>query len=535
MVSQRTSNWDRNLYFFCLGIYVLLCLASIFSGITSWDEETDYLGIRTQIAHAIEVLRGQSPDYKDIHSDLEYYGAAALLPAWLLWFFQQSFLIGRLPLSKAIYDPSAEHQLTGFFSNAHLITGVEFVILSLLVIKISQKLGCKLQWLAGALLLFQPTLLGHSFVNLKDIPFALFYTTYTLSLILRARSSKYVHLSLSLISASLLVNLKFVAILPIFLSEGLLLFIQTKKVRNLSRTALLLLAVPSFALLMQPASWGLNPIDYIREAFNTFSNHGWGGCMTWLNECIGINHPDWSTSRYIWNWLSIKVPLLWIFLLVYQCLYTLSKPSLLCLRTLWLPVFSQILLIPLLAIARQSNLYDADRHLMFIYPALAVVCALAIQNILSLSKKAKVNSLMKLLLLFLSTILLWDSLSLNPYQSSYINEFSRFSHNHKTTSLDYWGVSSKELIRNSQINGSLQTPPVLTSGIWISPFWISYRQLSGQISSNTSLSPLYQLRVPSDFRTPPEERECVYASEVSRRIFPLKKLTLSKLYLCKIA
>lgn len=531
----RSSNWDKYLYFVGLGIYIVLCLSAVFSGITSWDEETDYLGIRTQVAHAVEFLRGQSPDYKDIHSNLEYYGAIGLFPAWALWFLQQGVLIGRLPLSKALYDPSAEHQLTGFFATSHLIIGIEFVILSLIVIKIAQLFGSRLPFLAGVLLLFNPSLLGHSFVNPKDIPFALFYTFYTYTLLLRSKSRKEWVLATSLLSASFLINQKYVALIPVLISEVALIFLQNKSARDWRRNLLIIFGAPAIALLIQPAAWGLNPFTYLLEAFQTFSQHSWGGCMTWQSECIGINHPKWSTATYIFKWLSVKIPLLWCLVLSCQLVVFIRnfQDKWFVNQARWLLLLFQVVLIPSLAVFRQSNLYDADRHLLFIYPPLAVMCSLGIERVLNNRKYLKSRLFLILVIAPLSIVLFIDSLSLNPYQSAYLNEFSRFTHNYKTTSLDYWAVSSKELLRNSQINGSLPSPPALRQGVWISPFWISFRQLSGQTADHTSLSPLYQMRVPSDFNDPPDSRGCDYSSSVERYLLPNRTIVMSKLYLCK--
>ena len=132
--------WDRRLYWWAVGLYVVLAVASLASGATSWDEETDYLGIRTQIAHAAQMLHGDSPDYRDIHSNLEYYGTVGLLPAWIIWFLQQSLMVGRLTLHQAFFSPAAEHQLTGFYFTSHLVLAVEFIGLSWLVIVISKEL-----------------------------------------------------------------------------------------------------------------------------------------------------------------------------------------------------------------------------------------------------------------------------------------------------------------------------------------------------------------------------------------------------------
>jgi hypothetical protein len=62
----------------------------------------------------------------------------------------------------------------------------EMVLLSLVVVAIARRLPLRWPWLAGALVLATPTLLGHSFTNTKDVPFALFSSAYTLGLIQRA-------------------------------------------------------------------------------------------------------------------------------------------------------------------------------------------------------------------------------------------------------------------------------------------------------------------------------------------------------------
>ena len=535
MIRLIREGWDKKAYFCLVGLYVALAIASIFAGITSWDEETDYLGIRTQIAHAFNLIRGNETNYKDIHSNLEYYGAAGLFPAWVFWFLQQSLLIGRLSLSKALFDPSAEHQLTGFFATSHLLLAVEFLFLSWIVVKIAQCLGVRHAWIAGSLVLFHPSLIGHSFVNPKDIPFALFYTGYTYTLVRRLTSERDYYFFLSLFSAALLINQKFVSVAAVVASELLLFSIQRHDFRDLRKTIFLPFLALLFALLLQPASWGLNPFNYLSEAFHTFANHEWGGCMSYAGTCIGVNNPNWSTFIYIWNWLTVKLPILWLVLISVQIITWMLNFDWLStsLVSPWTFVISQSALIPVLAVVRQSNLYDADRHLLFIYPALAIVAAKGLQTLWDLRLS---NRLRHISLTFISLsclILFFDVLSLNPYQSAYLNEISRFSHTHTTTSLDYWAVSSKELIRNSQIYGSLSPSPALKRGQWISPFWIGFRQLDGMaLTDDSLLSPLFKLRDFSSF-TSHHSRPCKFDAEVTRSLLFVKPLILSKLYLCE--
>jgi len=530
---MRAQSWDRRLYWCALGLYGVLVVAALAAGPTSWDEETDYLGIRTQIAHAVGLLRGAHPDYHDIHSDLEYYGTAGLFPAWLLWFGQQALLVGRLSLSQALFEPAAEHQLTGFYFVSHLVLAFEFVGLSLLTVSISRVLGARSPWIAGCLTLMLPSLLGHSFVNTKDIPFALFYTGYTYTLLRRQHSTEPRWWWCSLLASGLLINQKFVAIAPVLVSELLLWWLRSSPLRSFWQVIFFPIAALSFALLIQPAAWGLWPWVYLRESFDTFSRHGWGGCMWWGGTCIGVNQPGWSTLRYLWNWWSIKWPLLLVFLLFIQLLWffkrlLLPSPSILW-RSGWFLLLAQALLVPAMAVIRQSNLYDADRHTLFVYPALAAMAAFGFQRLCDSSAPSLLRSAMLILTTVLALVMVFDDLVLNPYQIAYLNEWGRYSHNHTTTALDYWSVSAKESLRQAQLDGSLSTSPTVDDSLGTLPLFIGYRQLAGHVSKGESPKLLFQIRDSPAFR---DLDNCRKASEISRTLITGQKLVMSRLWTC---
>ena len=528
----RSGSWDRSLYLAVLGIYLALFLSALSFGVTSWDEETDYLGIRTQVAHAIQFLRGQNPDYRLIHSNLEYYGTAGLLPAWLIWFFQNSLLVGRLTLRQALYEPSAEHQLTGFFATSHFLLGVEFIALSLFVVWISKHLGNRFPWLSGLILILTPSLVGHSFVNPKDIPFALFYTAYTYFSLRRARSSDPKWYGLSLLFAGLLINQKFVALLPVLLTEVILFVVQPRSLRcyrNLFVPAGALL----FALLLQPAAWGLLPWLYLHDAFETFAVHEWGGCMWWGDVCIGVRSDGWSAFIYLWKWWSVKLPLVYVFLILVQ-LVSASRDlagshSSIIRPCLWWIVIAQAFLIPLLAVMANSNFYDADRHTLFVYPPLAVFACAGFQSICDLRESRMLKSLLVFVCFSLSVSMAIDTILLNPYQIAYINESGRFFHDHQTTSLDYWSVSAKESIRQAQLNGSLSLNPTVDDSLGTLPLFIGLRQLAGHVSAGASPALKFQVRDAPSFV---DLEGCNKASEVSRTLLTGQSLVMSRLWTC---
>ena len=526
-------SWDRRLYWWSLGLYVVLAVAALASGITSWDEETDYLGIRTQIAHAVQILHGDSPDYRDIHANLEYYGTVGLLPAWILWFIQQSVLVGRLSLVQALFYPAAEHQLTGFYFTSHLVLASEFILLSWVVILLSRELRLRYSYLSGCLVLFTPSLIGHSFVNPKDIPFALFYTLYTLALVKRSANSDNRWIGLAVLSSGLLINQKFVALAPVICSEMVLFFVQRHSLRSIWKNLSVPFSALAFALLLQPASWGLLPWVYLHETFETFARHEWGGCMWWGGSCIGINQAEWSTWKYILKWISVKVPALIVLLIIVQQvnLFFHFCQRKVRLRDPWLFVLGQLLLIPFLAVLRQSNLYDADRHLLFIYPPMAVLATAGFGYLWTIHQSPHCRMFWRSVVCILAAVLVVDILLINPYQISYLNEFARPFHSHKTTALDFWGVSAKESIRQAQLNDQLQLNPVVFDNISLLPLFIGLRQLSGHVSRDKSHpSLLIQLRDASSFN---QLSGCETVADVKRNLLPSVSLTMSRLLLCE--
>jgi len=543
-----------------LGGYLALSLSSILAGQLGWDEETDYLGIRSQVAHGLGLLRGEAPDYRSIHSNLEYYGTVGLLPAWLLWFLQQRLSTGgRFTFDQALFSQAAEHQLTGFFAISHAVLLVETVLLSLVVVAIARQLHLRQPWLAGALLLATPTLLGHSFVNTKDLPFALFYSVYTLGLIRRAERLPPVAggwasarpALLALLGATLMVNQKMVALVPVLISEGALALLRPR--RGGGRPGRLLLpvvALPALALagalLLQPASWGQPPLRFLTEAFQTFAVHSWGGCMWFDGSCVGIRDPSWSAALYMLRWLPAKLPLLLILLPLVQLAVWLARRLLHRTQERANPAGTgtlllglQLLLIPSLAALRNSNLYDADRHLLFVVPPLAVLAAMGFERLQELpaAKPAwrgpRLWALALVMLLAIGQLV--DDLLLHPYQLAYFNEIARHRLDHTNTAVEYWSLSAKEAVRLAQLRGRLPINPTVDDSLSTLPLFIGFRQLGGRVAPREDIRLLFQVRSPPDFRRPPPSLACSKPVEVSRPQLFAPKLVMSRLFVCRRA
>lgn len=553
-------SWDRTVFRLVLGGYVVLALSSILAGQISWDEETDYLGIREQITHGLRLLRGDQPDYHAIHSNLEYYGTVGLLPAWLIWFAQRGVFTGRFSLDRALFHPAAEHQLTGFFAVSHSVLLVEMVLLSLVVVAIARRLPLRRPWLAGALVLTTPTLLGHSFANTKDVPFALFYSLYTLGLILRARVPPDDPwrvppgrpMWLALLGATLMINLKMVSLVPVVISELALALPRWRRASGLLPVVALPAAALAGALALQPASWGQAP-RFVAEAFSAFAVHSWGGCMWFDGACVGIADPSWSAAGYLARWLGAKLPLLLILLPLVQVLAWLGQavgrlrgrgegrgwpPGVEAHACLLLGL--QVMLIPSLAAVRNSNLYDADRHLLFLVPPLAVLAVMGFERLQAWPTSApawrgpRAWALALVALLAIGQVV--DDLLLHPYQLAYFNEVARHRLNHTNTAVEYWSVSAKEAVQQAQLRDRLPLNPTVEDSLPSAPLFIGFRQLGGRVAPGADTRLWFQVRSPLEFsQGPPSSLVCAKPVEVSRRQLLAPKLVMSRLLVCRAA
>jgi hypothetical protein len=316
--------------------------------------------------------------------------------------------------------------------------------------------------------------------------------------------------------------------------------------RGLASLLVPVLALPGLALagalLLQPAAWGQPPWRFLSEAFATFAVHSWGGCMWFDGRCVGVRDPAWSAAGYMLQWLLAKLPLL---LLLLPLVQLLAWARLLPRRS-WRPgtgqdavilLGLQPLLIPALAALRNSNLYDADRHLLFLMPPLAVVAVMGFERLLELPtatppwRGPRAWALAVVTLLAAGQVV--DVLLLHPYQLAYFNEIARHRLNHSNTAVDYWAVSAKEAVQQAQLRGRLPVNPTVADSLSTLPLFIGFRQLGGRVAADADTRLLFQVRSPEDFQRPtPPDLVCAKPVEVSRRQLLAPKLVLSRLIVC---
>ena len=542
IIHQRLFSCQRILYFLILGVYSVLAIDALFHGISTWDELGDYNGTASQFRHGISLLTGIDSDYTSIPYNLEYYGiSSTIIPYAASLVFGNSF--------------------QSYIFLSHLLLPFWLIGLSFFVYLIARRLQLAFPWIAACLVFLIPSLVGHSFTNTKDLPFAALYTLYTYSLVSRIQAGNRRDLGIGILASGLLINLKAVFAAPVValeLSLAVFKYLRKSNAKSLndffklvSKALLTSTVAIALSLLIQPSSWGLSPIQYFTETFNTFSTHIWSGCMRWDGSCIAHHDPKWSTAKYVYKWLSIKVPAFMSLILIAGLCCFLFK----ALRNGWstsyrvnigfVYVIGQLLLLPFLAIIGDSNLYGADRHLLFIYPSLCVLSAKAIGALLIRGRTILDFAFFAFSLLAIVT--LSDLLLIHPYQIAYFNETARISspainlgitslktnsHDHLTTSTEFWGSSTKELsqiYRDSTLleNRPLATQPDPTHN---PPFIKAFKETGGSVDSNAG-----QRLVLLNGDHPgwwSDYSDCAKSWMVTRRQLFSKPIIMSQLYEC---
>jgi len=480
-------------YLLVAAVILALAVSRLASLSLTTDELLEYQGVVDHVRFARQVLQGGKPDFhEEIVYNLENYGIIAKLPAYLI-----SWLAGVADPAnyEALAADATPYQL--YFQISHLTSLLLGLGSSALLILVARAMHLRLAWSAGLILLLTPRFIGDGLFNIKDIPFAFFYLLYSTSLFLRLRRSPDRGSSvpapaatatptatparlilLSALAAGLMGSMKIVALVPVLLTEALVAVLLPKRCRwldgvHIGIDALLL------SLLFTPSSW-LEPLRFLNGAVKLFRSHDWPGGTWWNGEFLSrVQDPlHWSTAGYLLRWIPSVTPL-WILLLALVGVGSLltgwprsalSQPETLArsdaqldrqvlpfaLRRqrllLFLPFLLQLLLLPGLAVVGNANLYDGVRHVLFLYPPLALLAAFGLDRLCAFAGSHGVERALRpglLVLALLAVLTLVDSLTLFPYSYVYVNEPMRFVLSPANTAYDYWVYSGSDAARGA--------------------------------------------------------------------------------------
>lgn len=432
-------------------------------GSLSWDEPYQLARTLQQISAGISTVIGSKENlFFPSWDGYDPYGIIQKIPstlyAFLIWFIRDNSL-------NEITFPRKE-----YFDFSHFTSLLFAIGCGYLLLKISVIVKLKNVWLAPLILLSTPVFNGHSLFNIKDIPFAFFFTFFTWALI-KIYQCQIVdiykrNLALALIAGALC-SLK-MTIFPIIIAEVFICYFliykhKTKTFHNFTLSKfcylyfIFFIICTSTVVLLMPASWQ-NPLDYLYRALFEFKDFTIDLCMNFDGTCQGKgNNPNWTFISYIFRWASIKLSILNIFsiiislILILRTIYRIIFLNLLSLKSYVRLIFGmQMFVIPILAILANSNIYDGIRHLLFVLPPMSYLGAEGIIKSLEKNNFKIFNTIIYTFILILIIFNFIDTAALSPYQYTYFNQFSRTRHLKAGTDLDYWGVSVGELYKNSK-------------------------------------------------------------------------------------
>jgi len=291
-----------------------------------------------------------------------------------------------------------------------------------------------------------PYLLGHSFFNVKDMPFLSIWLicTYYLVDILRNYLNKKKIKETKIILLSFLTAYLFsirISGILIFIEYFifLLIFLNVFKVNFkifikffYKKIILFLLFFLLLLYLFHPSYWN-NPLKFF-YALEFMSKHIQTVCTTTLGECMKAQNLP---SSYIPIWLFFKLPLLIIFGLflfpIYEKKIFSNKNNLFIIGSL----LSSVLAIIFFLILFNVNLYDELRQILFIIPLILII---SLSTMYFYSKKVSY-----VLLIFFSFYFLFQNIKIFPYNYIWLNNFTHFTKINGVFELDYWGVSTKKI------------------------------------------------------------------------------------------
>lgn len=456
---------------------VVLALAQLVPLSLTTDELLEYQGVVDHSRFAGQVLRGGKPDLHDaIVYNLENYGIVAKLPAYLL---SRLAGVGAPADYDALARDATPYHL--YFQLSHLSTLLLGLASGALLILVARAMDLRLAWAAGLILLLTPRFSGDSLFNIKDIPFAFFYLLYSTSLFLRLRrtpsdgaAAPARLLLFSALAAGLMGAMKIIALVPVLLTEALVAMLLPRRCRWIDGLHIGLDAA-LLSLLFTPSSW-LEPLRFLNGATKLFQSHDWPGGTWWNGQFLSrVQDPlHWSTGGYLLRWIPSATPL-WILglaLVGFASLLAggaagprrgartgpvLAHPGP---RLLFLPFLLQLLLLPTLAVLGNGNLYDGVRHILFLYPPLALLAALGLDRLCALATSPRSTKVLRaglISLALLAALTLVDTLTLFPYAYVYTSEPMRFLLHPANTAYDYWVYAGTDAARGALT--SLPAPP----------------------------------------------------------------------------
>ena len=434
---------------FALGFAsILLMVWSVFHGGIGWDSRND-----TNAALAIQGVNSSwtlAHAYAFVPDTSEFYGA------FLQQFADVLHGLTSGSLTHLAADDSETYVYQGL-ANVILAVGSVTALAVALAVTLRSLLAAVFAW---ALILATPLWLGMSHVDFKDMPIAAGLTLITTGLLLSASLER--RLTATLVGVVLagaggsMVLATRAGSLPLLLALAGGSLIGIWAVGRRRHIPLLPVALTSTSALAFALGfvYTTNPLARISlprwlwdstEIARDFPHVD--TILTAGRELSSADLPWW----YAPAWLGAQLPVLTIAALLGSIVVfvaalarrrtTIETGP----RLLFVPVTIQAVVLPIVIVVSGAVLYDGIRHLLFAFPALLSIPAVALV-VLDRNRdlRPRLAALAPAMAIFVVAASLLASIQWAPYSYAYINPIAGHDKDGRSWELDYWGVSARE-------------------------------------------------------------------------------------------
>jgi hypothetical protein len=251
-------------------------------------------------------------------------------------------------------------------------------------------------------LILTPRIFADSFYNSKDCVFLSIFVISVYTLIRYLDKNTLLNASFHAITCALLIDVRVLGVIVpfftvIFLCSDLLtIMIKKAKSKKIVRNLLLYLTLLIFfTVLFWPTLWQ-NPFYQFIKAFKVAQKFPWhDDTVLYLGKYIKSTELPW---HYIPVWIIISTPILYVICFFVGCFMIIKllliNPIQYYFKHKYDLIFMLWFFLPLIGvIVSRSILYDAWRHMFFIYPAFLILSLTGLTYFYNVVKKINLFAL----------------------------------------------------------------------------------------------------------------------------------------------
>jgi hypothetical protein len=302
-------------------------------------------------------------------------------------------------------------------------------------------------------LVLSPRIFADSFYNSKDPIFLVLFIISMYAFLVYHEKPTYKNAILYALACAFTIDTRILGIILPLISFG---FIGAEFISNTITKAkdrfhygsllIFITMLIVFTILFWPVLWK-DPIFHFMAAFAEMSKYNWGGMVLYQGEYIKATQLPW---HYLPVWIGISTPIPYLLLFPVGLFFIVKQictghgnfiiekqKQLLVLVVFFLPLLMVIIL--------KSPVYDAWRHVFFIYPAFVLIVLYGVQYVY---QRIKWKIIVVALLTCVIGFYLFLLIHLHPYQNVYFNFLAgkNMKEVKRNFELDYYGVSSKQAL-----------------------------------------------------------------------------------------